>query len=158
MVQIRISPDFKLVADRLSALKEGLPARIYAVAPEAATVMETAFKSEAPVRTGAGRDSINSSVTQTTAGRSARIVTTALPYMRYVKGGTVPHQITPRNGRMLAWLNDNGTLVFARSVMHPGQQANDFVSRGWEQAEPQIRQLLREAGLRGWRELSRFKG
>lgn len=157
-MEIRVSPDFKIVADKLSGLRTNLLSRIIdGSSRQVAQIVEARTKAEVPSRTGVGRDSLHAEVVQSTKGRSARIQLMGLKRLLYVKGGVKPHVIAPRNGRMLAWLNDNGTLVFARSVNHPGQQANDFVARGWSAAEPEVRRTLRDAGLRGWRELSRFK-
>lgn len=157
-MEIRVSPDFKIVSGQLSGLRTNLLSRIIdGSAQQVAQIVETRTKPEVPSRTGEGRDSLHAEVVQSSKGRSARIELRGLARLTFVKEGTKPHIIRPRSGRMLAWMGDDGTLVFARSVNHPGQQANNFIARGWEAAEPEVRRTLREAGLRGWRELARFK-
>lgn len=157
-MEIRISPDFRIVANKLATLRTELLGRILdGSAPSVAEYVEQGVKQNVPVRTGEGRDSVHATVVRGGRGRSARIQVTAADYLRFVKLGTAPHIITPTHGRMLAWLNADGTLTFARSVNHPGQRANDFVARGWADAEPRVRRELREQGLRGWRELAKFK-
>lgn len=42
--------------------------------------------------------------------------------------GTQPHVIRPRNARALRWVADNGDVVFARSVQHPGTAPNRYLS------------------------------
>ena len=158
MVQIRLSPDLRVVSTGLKNLSEQLRGRIVNdTSQRIAEIIEARTKQEVPVDSGRGRDSIDAQVEQSTRGVSSRIVLTGNHYLKYVKEGTQPHIIRPRNGRVLAWLNGNGSITFAQSVMHPGQQANDFVSRAWASAEPDVRSTLREAGLRAWRELSRFR-
>ena len=73
-----------------------------------------------------------------------RVVGTDDRIFKFVDGGTEPHVIRPKNGRMLTWIgtnyraktvpgqirsrkggNDN-TVAWARQVQHPGTEAREF--------------------------------
>jgi HK97 gp10 family phage protein len=47
-------------------------------------------------------------------------------YARYVECGTDPHEITPRRKQALRFVQ-NGRVVFASRVMHPGTKARPFM-------------------------------
>jgi len=84
-----------------------------------------AIKSEAPVMTGALRDSTQ--VTQVRTGNSIKLVFSAgdVPYAPYVIHGTGAHIITPDTARALHW----GTDAFAAWVAHPGTRPNNYPDR-----------------------------
>ncbi len=153
--EIKISPDLKIVSNKLSNLATNLlQAIMLPAAFDAAAVIEEAIKVEVPVRTGEGQDSIHANVE--TNPRSARIVITGAGHLRYVLKGTPPHEIVA-HGKYLAWLNDDGSLTFAQHVNHPGQAANPFVDRAWAAAQPAISEAIRATGMRAWRDLANFE-
>jgi len=47
-------------------------------------------------------------------------------YARFVECGTDPHEIKPKRKQALRFVQ-NGRVVFARSVMHPGTKARPFM-------------------------------
>ncbi|WP_280413474.1 HK97 gp10 family phage protein [Nocardia asiatica] len=79
-----------------------------------------------PVRTGALRDSIGSSVSSNTSSVRLDVFASA-PHARYVEDGTDPHVIRPRRARALAF-QAGGRTVFAMRVNHPGTKATNFLS------------------------------
>lgn len=60
--------------------------------------------------------------TLTVGGELRTRITNAAPYATYIEGGTRPHIIVPVRARMLVFRNQQGTLVFAKKVNHPGTQ------------------------------------
>ena len=96
------------------------------------------------------------------SGRSALVVA-AMPYAAFVELGTRPHEIRPRNGRVLAWPASGagrkltgsprkamyskagaarlGGWAFAAVVHHPGTKPKPFLLPG-------AREALRRNGLR----------
>lgn len=105
------------------------------------TILLAALRDAAPVKTGAGRDSIVSRA----SGLEGRGYY-ARGYMKMQNDGTRPHIIVPRNRRALHWGGDPG--VFATKVKHPGTKPNPFVRRAVDKAEPALRTLLLENGRR----------
>ena len=93
----------------------------------------------APVKTGNLRRSINvGRVTNTSAETIARA-----EYAAYVEYGTRPHEIRPRNRRVLRWKKGN-TYVYARRVNHPGTRAQPYMIPGAQRAinSAQIRERI----------------
>lgn len=54
---------------------------------------------------------------------------TSVPYALFVHEGTQPHDIYPRNARVLAFIGSDGTQVFARVVHHPGNRPQRWLVR-----------------------------
>ncbi len=157
MVTVQISPDLKIVSNKLSSLATDLLQEIMLPAAfDAAATIEEAIKTEVPVRTGEGQDSIHANVEPGGAGRSQRIVITGAGYLIYVLKGVDPHPIDPTTGKYLSWLGDSGEPVFTTHVDHPGQAADPFVDRAWAEAQPAISEAIRAQGLRAWRDLANF--
>jgi hypothetical protein len=50
------------------------------------------------------------------------------PHAYFVHEGTKPHVITPRTATVLRWVGSDGSVVYARSVNHPGSPPNHFLS------------------------------
>jgi hypothetical protein len=100
-----------------------------------ATIVQAAAKHQAPRRTGCLAETIvKRAVEEDPVGLSIRIVSDTTPcspsrtsYSYYVHEGTEPHQITAKPGGVLAFMW-NGQMVFVKSVQHPGQAANRFLS------------------------------
>lgn len=116
-----------------AALRTIVQSRV--VEQAAGTLLVSRMQAEAPVKTGALRQSI----------RYADGKITAIGYANFVAHGTRPHEIAPRSARVLAF-QAGGQMVFARRVMHPGTRANDFPRRALEGATPGLRLLLRDQG------------
>lgn len=158
MFDIQISPDLRIASGKLSKLGTDLVSQIMnEIGPSSAVKFESALKRNVPVRSGTGRESLQVVATQGARGRSATLRATGASHLKYVIGGTRPHEIHPRNGRFLSFVTKDGNLVFARSVNHPGTSPNNFVERAWKEAGPQIISDIRSTGARAWRDLARFK-
>lgn len=56
------------------------------------------------------------------------------PYAEGIITGTPPHEITPKHKKALAWPG-MPTKYPVKKVMHPGTKANDYFSRGAENAK-----------------------
>lgn len=57
------------------------------------------------------------------------------PYLGFYHDGTRPHPIRPSRARALRFVA-GGTVVFARSVNHPGYRGNPFVRESVRAARP----------------------
>ncbi len=86
-----------------------------------------------------------------------RVVGTDDDIYHFVSGGTKPHIIVPRNGKVLTWIganyrpktrprviksnkggNDN-TIVYTKLVQHPGTEAREFdeaIAEKWQKELP----------------------
>ena len=89
------------------------------------TVFIAALKAAAPRKTGKyaagieGRTIVNP--------RTARIEAWgAAPLTKWLIAGTRPHDIYPRNARVLHFFTSGGTEVFAAHVFHPGTKPNPW--------------------------------
>lgn len=113
--------------DGIEQIREGIR--------EGGRAFAAAVKAEAPVRSGAGRDSIGFRTTQD--GHTITLSIYGRDYLKYVIEGTKPHDIEPRSGRALhfEW---NGHEVFFGRVHHPGTKPNNFPLRAWEKAAPLV--------------------
>jgi len=80
----------------------------------------------APVRTGALRESITADYTD-----EGFTVYPTVPYAVYVEKGTEPHMIFPSKARVLRWVDEGGTPIFAKYVSHPGTVGRGFIQRTW---------------------------
>lgn len=140
---LSLSVEFRGLERAASGLRTAAAATISAATLVAAgnAILLAALRAEAPVKTGAGRDSIVSRA----SGLQGRGYY-ARGYMKMQNDGTRAHTIVPRTRRALHWGGDPG--VFARSVKHPGTRPNPFVRRAVDKAEPALRTLLLENGRR----------
>jgi hypothetical protein len=65
------------------------------------------------------------------------------PEAIWISEGTGPHPISAVNRNALAWQDmAGGSLVFAKSVMHPGTKANDWELKTVAEATPVLMDLL----------------
>ena len=168
-MEIRISPDMRLVANRLSGLETRfLRPIIEETTAQIAPEIQDALREAVPVDSGYAKDHIR--VTASIGrGRGSRLSVFGPDYLKYVLGGTRPHEIWPRGlstlgsrtygdvsqrAKMLAWTDETG-VHFAKMVHHPGQQPNPFIDRAWRATEPSVRSTIRSIGLRLWRDLKR---
>lgn len=86
-----------------------------------------AARRQVGVRTGALRSSIH--VMKRARGVRGQYVEVGskLPYARLHHEGTQPHQITPRNNKVLRF-SGRGGVVYTPKVEHPGTKANKYLS------------------------------
>lgn len=154
-MEIRISPDLRIVSDRLSRMStDFLRPIIVSAAEETAPEVEETIKAFTPVATGASRDSIHVT-TSLGRGRGARLSVYGKDTLQYVIKGTPPHVIHASAGKTLSFVDSSGTLRFTREVHHPGSQPNNFVDRAWDVMGPKLSRAIRERGLRMWRDFAR---
>lgn len=102
-------------------------------------ILQKTMQGEVPVKTGKLRDSI----IPRGVGMSRGLW--GVGYGVYVRDGTRPHVITPKNAKMLRFVV-NGQVVYARMVHHPGTKPNRFDERTVEKATPALRVLMLENG------------
>jgi hypothetical protein len=121
MIEFRVSTnglEINEVVQKLSAaVKEKLIERLTDV------VFEAVFWG-VPVKSG-----YLSSTVYKEVGFGEGKVGVAASYAEAVEKGTVPHEIHPINGRVLAFAVA-GKMVFRSVVNHPGTKANPFMERG----------------------------
>lgn len=123
-----------MISVRITGIKE-LQARLNAIDDFGPVMREIALeavgeqKRLAPVRTGNLRRTIN--VGRITA-RSAETLARA-NYAAYVEFGTQPHEIRPRNAKVLRW-KVRGGYRYARRVMHPGTRPQPYMIPGAQRA------------------------
>lgn len=86
----------------------------------------------APVRTGFLRDHIQ----VIKAPGRVRVGPVGVDYDAAVEYGTKPHIIRAKPGKTLAF-RMNGTMIFVKSVKHPGTKAQPYIrpAREWAQRE-----------------------
>ncbi len=154
---IRISPDMKIVADKLHGLATAdLSPIMRSIADAMAPIIEARIREEAPRRTEAGAGTIRANVAMGGAARSSRVEVTGASYFQYVIQGTEAHVIEPRNvNGVMVFIARDGNLVFSRHVEHPGQRSNPFVRRAWDHLRGEIYPQVRKTGARAYLELAR---
>ena len=96
-------------------------------------IVTEAVRGEAPVATGALRDSVTGQ--PTLAGFEVR---GAAPVASFITMGTKPHDIYPATASVLVFTASDGTLVFTRHVSHPGTAPNPFPQLGWRAVETHV--------------------
>lgn len=79
----------------------------------------------APRDTGA----LAASITVKRVGPSSWTVVANSPYAMAVHQGTRPHEIRPKNGRVLKFPSRGGRIVYAPKVNHPGTKPNPFLEK-----------------------------
>lgn len=117
-------------ADKAKSLLERFQWKTASVrwASEVAPKVLDEIKREAPVRTGALRDS--TTVRVESRGDRVKLVFSAdEPYAPFVIHGTAPHMIFPKSARALHWTT-GGADAFATRVSHPGTRPNNYPERG----------------------------
>lgn len=93
-----------------------------------ATRVQLAAKAQAGVRTGLLKRDITKNWTSTTGADLAIRIGSSRRYALVHHEGSSPHVIRPRSVKALRWVNNNGDVVFARSVRHPGTRANRYLT------------------------------
>ena len=66
-------------------------------------------------------------------------------YGHYVREGTQPHEIRPRNRKALKF-EIAGEVIFAAKVNHPGTRANPYHKRVMARLMGQVQELVNEMG------------
>lgn len=116
-------------AEKLREVARRLPDRVGETASQMGERTQERLKESAPVsrqvpggrKPGGLRESIRFDMEGTTATFAASEVA------EYVIGGTVPHEIRPRNAQALHfWWEVAGGYVNLMRVQHPGTSPNDF--------------------------------
>lgn len=64
--------------------------------------------------------------------------TSDVPYAPFVIKATKPHDIVPKNARMLHWQTPGGVGAFARRVHHPGTKANEYPQAALRRLMPML--------------------
>ena len=116
-------------------------------ADEVSPVVRNEIRDHAPVAQGPGGGRLRNSVryTRHTTGETVTAeFTTDVFYAKFVRDGTPPHIIRPRNARMLRWLNQSQDPVYARQVNHPGTAPNDFPLRAVQPLVPMLQAKFAE--------------
>lgn len=126
----------------LDSLRRELERKARLTVTNTARDLESRLRRSAPVDTGNMRQRTRATArTSRTGGRIDVIVDT--DYAHIVRSGQRPHRITPRRqGGVLAF-RSGGSLVFARSVNHPGARGNTW----WDDALRDVPDLMQ----RNWR-------
>lgn len=100
-------------------------------------------------------DKIQTEVTQEGSRVTGKVFVAGVPYAKIQEeGGTTrPHEIYPRNGKVLAFIGATGEKVVARSVYHPGGtiQGKHFFKDAYRQMAPEISRGLKKALVDGIR-------
>ncbi len=101
--------------------------------------LDNAYK-RAPWRSGF----LAMSITKKIDGNSAQVIPTA-SYASFVSLGTRPHQIRPRNARVLAFPGGQlGGMVFAAVVNHPGTQPNPYLQLASQDTRAQALEIFHQ--------------
>ncbi len=64
-------------------------------------------------------------------------------YASYIENGTPPHEIRPKRARALRFVM-NGSVVFARSVQHPGTKPRPFMRIAEKSGEQALESILQQ--------------
>ena len=92
------------------------------------------MRADAPVRSGALRDSI-----RFTHPERLKVVigSFGVSYAKFVAEGTKAHEIRPKNASALAF-KVGGKMVYAKVVRHPGTKANPFMSEAADKVAKRV--------------------
>lgn len=93
-----------------------------------ATRVQIAGKAQAGVKSGRLRSDITKNWVRGTRDRMTIRVGSSVAHSYMHHEGTRPHVIRPKNARALRWVAQDGSIVFARSVQHPGTRPNRFLT------------------------------
>ena len=109
---------------------------------ECGNILKPAIKDETPVRTGKLKGSTyarirtNGDEQQLLISQNAK-TKRGVSYGIFVREGTKPHEIRPRDARALHFFM-GGVEVFAMRVMHPGTQPNNYPERAYHRVSGEI--------------------
>lgn len=97
--------------------------------PLIALELENSLKLAAPVNkntSAKNRGDLRRSINIEPTSRGVKI--TMVEYGKYVEFGTVPHVITPKSKKALAF-QSGGKTIITKKVNHPGTRPNNFIRR-----------------------------
>lgn len=86
-------------------------------------------------------------ITHRTSATAIQWVGAWLPW-GFVVRRTKPHEIVPKNAKILVFTGRDGSTVFARRVNHPGTKANRFPMEVWRSSLGETRPIIK-AGIHG---------
>jgi hypothetical protein len=86
-----------------------------------------AARGDVGVRTGQLRGNLHKEWFTRPSGDVGQRVGSNVSYAHLHHDGTRPHVIAARRARLLRYVNRQGQVVFARSVMHPGTSPNRYL-------------------------------
>lgn len=86
-------------------------------------------------RTGAARRTIATKMGVKAFGNVHVDMIAPLHYHRHLDAGTRPHEIRPVRARFLRFMGRDGSIVFARRVMHPGTKGDGFAGKMYFKAQ-----------------------
>lgn len=92
-------------------------------------------------QTGELEKSIKGQVTGNSPTSHTGEIVATKAYASFVENGTRPHEIRPKNGKLLHWEAPQGDHHFARVVHHPGTKPHPFMSFAFFKCE---RVMIRE--------------
>ena len=132
MVRIGVSVrhDLAPAARRVDAYSPALVRAMQDGTRRGADVLENAQKEAIPKKTGRTAGTVSSVVRLTGSGAEAHVGTSD-EVAGYLERGTKPHQIRAKAGKAMRF-EAGGRPVFARSVMHPGTKAHEWLRRSGE--------------------------
>lgn len=81
-------------------------------------------------------------------GGSVEVQVWGNAYLRFNLVDTRPHKIVARNARALRFQIADGSILFRRSVNHPGTKANRWDLRAWAAVRPEAVRMLASALIR----------
>lgn len=125
MAEIELTIDVSKAVVALRAISgPGMQTKLNGALREAALYGERAVVGFTPVKTGALRASIGSRQ----QGALGWKISSSLTYAPMVEEGTRAHTIRPRGGKFLRF-TVGGSVVYARSVRHPGSKGAKMFAR-----------------------------
>ena len=128
----------------LKAIAQDLPGEIIPEFIEnlADACLDNAYK-RAPWRSGF----LAMSLTKKVDGNTAQVTPTA-SYAKFVSLGTRPHQIRPRNAKVLPFPGGQlGGMVFAAVVNHPGTQPNPYLQLAAQDTREQALEIFHQVWI-----------
>jgi HK97 gp10 family phage protein len=138
------SADVSRLAEALRETAQESGVTTHQVLIQSANQILAEMEAKVPVKTGALRRSLGIRVgtDRVTIGPDASI-----PYAGFVEHGTGPHEIRPRNKKVLKF-TVHGKVVFARVVHHPGTQAQPYVRPAFQAWVDSLGTMAAEANVK----------
>lgn len=122
----------------IASLKDGISAAdLKFLMTEALPLITKYIDATTPYKTGKLRAGTTFGLTS----GNAAFIRNAERHAMAVHEGSKAHDIVAKNAKFLAF-NPGGGTIFRKKVRHPGNAANPFITRGTEQAQPALSQLL----------------
>ena len=141
------------VSDSLEDSASGV---LFRAAEQASELYLVALREATPVRkdTPDHRQPAGGTAKNTTrkaiVGRTARSITFgyyAPGYMKYVIGGTAPHDIVARRAPVLVYWSERAEEWRREfDVRHPGTRPNNYPRGAWRRCAPTVRLIMERAG------------